>query len=44
MRLAGKVVVVTGGAQGIGRATVEKCHAEGARVVSLDIDASHIRG
>ena len=40
MRLVGKVAVVTGGAQGIGRATVEKLHAEGARVVSLDIDAT----
>jgi NAD(P)-dependent dehydrogenase (short-subunit alcohol dehydrogenase family) len=38
MRLVGKVAVVTGGAQGIGRATVEKLHAEGAQVVSLDID------
>ncbi len=36
--LAGKVAVVTGGAQGIGRAIVEKCQAEGARVVLLDID------
>ena len=40
MRLVGKVAVVTGGAQGIGRATVEKLHAEGAKVVSLDIDAA----
>ena len=40
MRLVGKVGVVTGGAQGIGRATVEKLHAEGAKVVSLDIDAA----
>jgi len=38
MRLEGKVAVVTGGAQGIGRAIVEKCQAEGARVVFLDID------
>ena len=43
MRLAGKIVVVTGGAQGIGRATVEKCHAEGAQVVSLDIDEGRQR-
>lgn len=35
MRLAGKVTVVTGGTLGIGRATVEKFHAEGAEVVSL---------
>jgi NAD(P)-dependent dehydrogenase (short-subunit alcohol dehydrogenase family) len=40
MRLVGKVAVVTGGAQGIGRATVEKLHAEGAKVVSLDVDTA----
>ena len=38
MRLAGKVAIVTGGAQGIGRATVEKLHAEGAQVAAFDID------
>lgn len=35
MRLANKVAIVTGGTLGIGRATVEKFHAEGAHVVSL---------
>ena len=37
-RLAGKVAVVTGGAQGIGRAVVEKMSDEGARVWFLDVD------
>jgi NAD(P)-dependent dehydrogenase (short-subunit alcohol dehydrogenase family) len=36
--LAGKVAVVTGGAGGIGRASVERFVAEGARVVIADID------
>lgn len=36
--LAGKVVVVTGGAAGIGQAIVRKCLNEGAHVVIADID------
>jgi NAD(P)-dependent dehydrogenase (short-subunit alcohol dehydrogenase family) len=36
-RLSGQHIFVTGGAQGIGAATVEKCLAEGARVSSLDL-------
>ena len=36
--LAGKVAIVTGGASGIGRATVELFVAEGARVVFADIN------
>jgi len=37
-RLDGRVAVVTGGSRGIGRATVEKFLAEGARVTFLDVD------
>lgn len=37
-QLAGKVAVVTGGASGIGRATVERFVEEGARVVVADVD------
>jgi NAD(P)-dependent dehydrogenase (short-subunit alcohol dehydrogenase family) len=38
-RLAGRGVLVTGGAQGIGRAIVETALREGARVAFLDVDA-----
>jgi NAD(P)-dependent dehydrogenase (short-subunit alcohol dehydrogenase family) len=39
MQVAGQVVVVTGGANGIGRALCERFHAEGARkVVVADLD------
>jgi 3-oxoacyl-[acyl-carrier protein] reductase len=37
LNLAGKVVVVTGGAAGIGRATAERFQAEGASVVVWDV-------
>ncbi|MCG7308269.1 SDR family NAD(P)-dependent oxidoreductase [Brachybacterium sp. ACRRE] len=41
-RFAGRTVVVTGAAGGIGRATAERLLAEGARVVSTDISAERL--
>ena len=44
MHLAGKVVVVTGGANGIGRALCERFAAEGAKlVVVADLEADNAR-
>jgi NAD(P)-dependent dehydrogenase (short-subunit alcohol dehydrogenase family) len=39
-RLQGEHVFVTGGAQGIGAAIVEKCLAEGAKVSFIDLDSA----
>jgi len=38
--LAGKRVVVTGGASGIGAAIVERFLEEGSRVAVIDVDAA----
>ena len=37
-RMAGKVAVVTGGANGIGLACVKRFHADGAKVAALDVE------
>ena len=39
-RLAGQIVVITGTAHGIGRATAELFAAEGTTLVAVDVDAS----
>jgi meso-butanediol dehydrogenase / (S,S)-butanediol dehydrogenase / diacetyl reductase len=41
-RFEGKVAIVTGGASGIGEATVQRLHSEGATVVIADIRADAI--
>jgi NAD(P)-dependent dehydrogenase (short-subunit alcohol dehydrogenase family) len=40
MRIDGKTALVTGGASGLGRATVEALHAAGANVLILDLPSS----
>jgi NAD(P)-dependent dehydrogenase (short-subunit alcohol dehydrogenase family) len=42
MSLAGKVVFVTGGAAGIGKATCEGVLAEGGRVAAVDVNAATV--
>jgi NAD(P)-dependent dehydrogenase (short-subunit alcohol dehydrogenase family) len=43
MRFEGKVVVITGAAQGIGRATAERFLSEGARVVIADVNEERLK-
>ena len=40
MRLADRVVIVTGGAQGIGRAIAQRLHGEGATIVVADLQGA----
>ncbi|NWK96243.1 3-oxoacyl-ACP reductase [Sphingobium lactosutens] len=44
MRFAGKVAIVTGGASGIGRALVQRLHAEGGSVMIADLDEAQGSG
>ena len=44
LELAGKVVLITGGSSGIGRAVVQAFRDEGARIVSVDRDPSPDEG
>ncbi|HYB69128.1 MAG TPA: SDR family NAD(P)-dependent oxidoreductase, partial [Candidatus Bathyarchaeia archaeon] len=37
MQIAGSTAVITGGASGLGRATAERLHGAGGRVVLLDL-------
>ena len=41
MQISHNVALVTGGASGLGLATVKELHANGAHVVILDLPSSH---
>lgn len=42
-RLVGKVVFITGAAQGIGKASALKCASEGARVIATDLNTEKLQ-
>ncbi|XP_064382020.1 dehydrogenase/reductase SDR family member 6-like [Halichondria panicea] len=42
-RLAGKIVFITGAAQGIGRATALRCDDEGAEVIATDLNFEKLK-
>jgi NAD(P)-dependent dehydrogenase (short-subunit alcohol dehydrogenase family) len=42
-RLLGKVVFITGAAQGIGKASALKCVSEGARVIATDVNTEKLQ-
>jgi NAD(P)-dependent dehydrogenase (short-subunit alcohol dehydrogenase family) len=41
MQIQGKTALVTGGASGLGKATIEELHSAGANVVICDLPSSH---
>mgnify|MGYP002632960093 FL=1 len=43
MRFQDRTIIVTGGASGIGRATIERALEEGAAIVAVDQDAAGLQ-
>lgn len=44
MDIQGKVAVITGGASGLGEATVRRLHAQGAKIAIFDLNAERANG